>query len=107
MKPVLGPRAGVAHAARVLDARQQDLGADGGRGVERVVVGPSALREGGGGGVQGVEGDEDGAVDRGGNVLEDVHVVGKADLGGGGGGWGCSYVVPGGPGERAGGHELF
>lgn len=76
VKTILGPGAGVADATGVLDTREEMLGADGGRGVKGVVVGPGALGELGGRGVNGVESDEDGTVGGGGNVLEDVHVVG-------------------------------
>ena len=76
MEPVFRPGPDVADAPRVLDARQEFLGADRGFVVEGVVVGPSALGEGRGGGSEGVEGYEDGAVGGGGDVLEEVHPVG-------------------------------
>lgn len=76
VEAVLGPGAGVADAAGVLDAREAALGADGGGGVEGVVVGPGAAGEGWGRGVDGVEGDEHVAVGGAGDVLEYVHVVG-------------------------------
>lgn len=93
METVLGPRARVADTPRILDLREESLGAYGGGVVERVVVSPLAL--GGGGRVQGVEGDEDVAVVGGGDVLEEVHPVGQADCWGGGGGGGRGDVVPG------------
>lgn len=76
VEAVLGPGAGVADGAGVLDAGEAALGADGGGGVEGVVVGPGAVGELGGGRVDGVEGDEDGTVRGVGDVLEYVHVVG-------------------------------
>lgn len=76
VETVLGPGAAVADTTGVLDAREEALGADGGRGVKGVVVSPGALGELGGWGVYGVEGDEDGTVGSAGDVLENVHVVG-------------------------------
>lgn len=94
VETVLGPGAGVADAASVLDAREEGLGPDGGRRVQRVPVGPGALREFGIRGVDGVEGDEHGSVGRHGDVLEYVHVVGQADRGPGVGRWRFGDVVP-------------
>lgn len=107
VEAVLGPGAGVADGAGVLDAGKPTLGADGGGGVEGVVVGPGALGELGGWRADGVEGDEDVAVDGAGDVLEDIHVVGQADGGAGVGGWGRGDVVPRCPGEGPGRHELL
>lgn len=76
VEAVLGPSAGVADGAGVLDAGEAALGADGGGGVEGVAVGPGAVGELGGRRVDGVEGDEDGTVGGVGYVLEYVHVVG-------------------------------
>lgn len=76
VKTVLGPGAGVADAAGVLNARKELLRADGGRVIKGVVVGPGALGELEGRGVDRVEGDEDVTVSGTGDVLEDIHVVG-------------------------------
>lgn len=79
MEPVFRPRPGVADSSRILDSREEFLGVDRGGVVERVVVGPGTLCEGGVGRVEGVEGYEDGPEGRGGDVLEEVHPVGQAD----------------------------
>lgn len=107
VEAVLGPRAGVADAAPVLDRREPLLRADGGGVVEGVGKGPAALHEGGIRRVEGVQGDEDGAKGVGGDVLEQIEPVGEADGGDGlARGRGFGEVVPGRPGDGAMGHLL-
>ena len=73
METVFRPCHDVADPARVLDLGEKFLSVDGGLAVEQVAVGPGALCEGGFGGVRQVESDEDGAEDRGWDVLNVVH----------------------------------
>ncbi len=81
MEAILGPCAAVADIPSVLDPGEELLAADSFGVVLRVAVGPGALGEGWVRGMQGVKGDENVAVGGARDVLQNVHVVGKADRG--------------------------
>ena len=108
VEAVLGPRPSEADAARVLNLRKTLLGLDSLGGIQRMPVDPSALYLGRVRLVERVERHEDVAKGVAGDVLQDVHVVGEADLvdvataGDGGGG---GHVVPACPGFAGLGHE--
>lgn len=76
MEAVAGPCATVTYTPLVLDKGELSLGLDSTVVVEWMGIRPFSLREVRSGLVGWVEGYEDGAVSRGRDVLQDVHVVG-------------------------------
>lgn len=74
---ILGPGAGVADAASVLNARQKGLGMDGLRGVQRSAVFEASLCHARMGQADRVDGDKDVTEGITRDVLQPVHVIGE------------------------------
>lgn len=90
MESILCPRPRVADPPRILYRGKALLRLDHGGVIEWVVVDVAALDRSGSWRRDGIQGDEDIAIDGSGNVLKDVHVIGQAD-----GGWGAGGVMCG------------